>query len=164
MDTELATAHAENETLRAQVAALTTERALYPSKPGETRAGFSTGGVCVEGRTTDIDAVKKWHHDATAWLDWYHREYPKLEARIARLANFTDADVEAVAEAYNKAEANPVMRPCSRCAGKGYHHGFGEYGLDPDWCETCGGGGVELADKNQSIRAALAAYVSREAE
>lgn len=32
---------------------------------------------------------------------------------------------------------------CQRCAGKGYHHGFGEDGHDPDWCEKCGGAGAE---------------------
>jgi hypothetical protein len=29
--------------------------------------------------------------------------------------------------------------PCPRCKGRGYHAGFGEDGLDPDWCEECGG-------------------------
>ena len=33
---------------------------------------------------------------------------------------------------------------CSRCAGKGYHHGFGEHGHDPDWCSECGGCGSWL--------------------
>lgn len=30
---------------------------------------------------------------------------------------------------------------CKRCRGRGYHHGFGERGLDPDWCLDCGGSG-----------------------
>ncbi len=30
---------------------------------------------------------------------------------------------------------------CERCGGKGYHHGFGEHGHDPDWCSECGGAG-----------------------
>lgn len=32
--------------------------------------------------------------------------------------------------------------PCPRCGGKGYHHGFGDDGIDPDWCTLCGGPGV----------------------
>jgi DnaJ-class molecular chaperone len=28
---------------------------------------------------------------------------------------------------------------CPRCNGRGYHHGFGERGHDPDWCEQCDG-------------------------
>lgn len=32
---------------------------------------------------------------------------------------------------------------CARCAGRGYHHGFGEGGADPDWCDKCGGPGQE---------------------
>lgn len=34
-------------------------------------------------------------------------------------------------------------RPCRKCKGKGYHHGFGENGCDPDWCTRCGGPGSE---------------------
>ena len=32
-----------------------------------------------------------------------------------------------------------IVTVCSRCDGRGYHHGFGEHGHDPDWCERCGG-------------------------
>ncbi len=41
-----------------------------------------------------------------------------------------------------EADAELAKRPdiiCDRCKGKGYHHGFGEDGHDPDWCEVCGG-------------------------
>jgi len=31
---------------------------------------------------------------------------------------------------------------CPQCNGAGYHHGFGERGMDPDWCTLCGGPGV----------------------
>lgn len=37
------------------------------------------------------------------------------------------------------------MMPCKRCNGYGYHHGFGEHGHDPDWCETCGGAQTIMA-------------------
>jgi hypothetical protein len=40
-------------------------------------------------------------------------------------------------------EALKQTRPCDRCAGKGYHHGFGEDGCDPDWCSVCGGSGFD---------------------
>lgn len=53
---------------------------------------------------------------------------------------------------------------CSKCDGRGYHHGFGEGGLDPDWCEECGGAiswRPELSDllltKYADLRARLAA-------
>jgi len=34
-------------------------------------------------------------------------------------------------------------RECPQCYGRGYHHGFGELGHDPDWCSMCGGPGTE---------------------
>jgi DnaJ-class molecular chaperone len=37
------------------------------------------------------------------------------------------------------------MTDCHRCTGRGYHHGFGEDGMDPDWCSECGGPG-EVAE------------------
>lgn len=38
---------------------------------------------------------------------------------------------------------DPQFNPCPRCSGKGYHHGFGKGGVDPDWCIDCGGPGQE---------------------
>ena len=55
-------------------------------------------------------------------------------------------------------KANEIdMVPCDRCDGRGYHHGFGEHGHDPDWCVKCDGAqtvhsGVEPPD---AILAAL---------
>lgn len=40
----------------------------------------------------------------------------------------------------------PQFEPCQRCQGKGYHHGFGENGADPDWCESCGGPGEQTTE------------------
>jgi hypothetical protein len=37
---------------------------------------------------------------------------------------------------------NPEFIECPTCKGKGYHHGFGEGGVDPDWCSGCGGPGA----------------------
>jgi hypothetical protein len=45
---------------------------------------------------------------------------------------------------YLQLNVEPEMVVCSTCAGKGYHHGFGEDGRDPDWCEACGGPGKVL--------------------
>lgn len=51
--------------------------------------------------------------------------------------------------------------PCSRCEGRGYHHGFGEHGHDPDWCEVCGGSGfVPGCDDREAMRKALEAAFS----
>lgn len=33
--------------------------------------------------------------------------------------------------------------PCEHCGGKGFHHGFGEDGHDPDPCVVCGGDGLD---------------------
>lgn len=54
---------------------------------------------------------------------------------------------------------HPTMINCERCMGKGYHHGFGEDGADPDWCENCGGGGyvVQQWELSTNVRAALLA-------
>jgi len=35
---------------------------------------------------------------------------------------------------------------CPRCKGRGYHHGFGEHGHDPDWCSECGGDGNDIKE------------------
>jgi hypothetical protein len=40
-----------------------------------------------------------------------------------------------------KLQEDAEFVPCPKCNGKGYHHGFGEHGHDPDWCEMCGGPG-----------------------
>lgn len=39
---------------------------------------------------------------------------------------------------------------CDRCKGKGFHHGFGEDGCDPDWCGDCGGGGCVPAEGEET--------------
>lgn len=48
--------------------------------------------------------------------------------------------------------------PCGRCEGRGYHHGFGDEGFDPDWCEVCGGAGFAPGhDDKSAMKLALAA-------
>jgi len=63
---------------------------------------------------------------------------------------------ETVARAIDATDESPRMIDCPRCKGKGYHHGFGEDGHDPDWCEDCGGPGT-IQDPMQRADAALAA-------
>lgn len=41
---------------------------------------------------------------------------------------------------------------CKRCMGRGYHHGFGENGHNPDWCSECGGQGIEHPRLDQACR------------
>lgn len=70
----------------------------------------------------------------------------------------TNPEARAIIEAALKANEGDMV-PCDRCDGRGWHHGFGERGHDPDWCVKCDGSqvvhsGVEPAD---AIIAALAA-------
>lgn len=51
--------------------------------------------------------------------------------------------------------------PCERCKGVGYHHGFGEHGHDPDWCEVCGGSGfVPGCDDKTAMKKAIDAALA----
>lgn len=66
---------------------------------------------------------------------------------------------EMVSAAYNVflAAINDTA-PCDRCSSNGYHHGFGEHGHDPDWCDICGGSGFVAAhDEMSAMRKALEA-------
>jgi len=44
---------------------------------------------------------------------------------------------------------------CGWCGGKGYHHGFGEGGHDPDWCSRCLGAAKWAEPMTDAGRAAL---------
>lgn len=74
-------------------------------------------------------------------------------------ARITDEMVEAALAAFNKTINDPKFVRCERCGGKGYHHGFGEQGHDPDWCANCGGGGYDIVpgEEARAMRAALEA-------
>jgi hypothetical protein len=51
--------------------------------------------------------------------------------------------------------------PCKRCSSRGYHHGFGEHGHDPDWCDVCGGSGfVPAYDEKSAMKIALETALS----
>jgi hypothetical protein len=68
----------------------------------------------------------------------------------------------AAREAYRAAEESPHVVPCPKCEGRGYHHGFGEDGADPDYCSRCGGGGYDLAEgeEHRPLNDAISAYLS----
>lgn len=55
-----------------------------------------------------------------------------------------------------------TMIACRRCNGTGHHHGFGEHGHDPDWCENCGGCQFvpKYEDDKDSMREALTAALA----
>lgn len=78
----------------------------------------------------------------------------------------SDEIVAVALAAFNKAINDPIMEKCERCSGKGYHHGFGENGHDPDWCEVCGGGAwnVRPGEEDRAMRAALSAALQSERE
>lgn len=77
----------------------------------------------------------------------------------------TDKMVDAALAAFTKVINEPIMLKCERCDGRGYHHGFGENGHDPDWCEICGGCqfvGVP-GEEARAIRAALESALAAQA-
>lgn len=73
-----------------------------------------------------------------------------------------DEMVEKALSSFNKTINEPIMVKCQRCDGRGYHHGFGEDGHDPDWCVECGGNQYDVApgEEFRAMRAALEAALS----
>lgn len=68
----------------------------------------------------------------------------------------TEEQIDAALAAYNFRLSETIT--CFRCQGRGYHHGFGERGHDPDWCEVCGGPGViGVADERDAMKYAIEA-------
>ncbi len=69
---------------------------------------------------------------------------------------------EMVFAAYNRyLNACNETEECERCNGRGYHHGFGMQGHDPDWCENCGGPGIQPKyDEITAMRLALEAALT----
>lgn len=71
-----------------------------------------------------------------------------VAAALARVGNALDVAATRLAEralgdaACGTADGEVLAWvDCPTCDGKGYHHGFGEDGCDPDWCTQCGGPG-----------------------
>lgn len=78
----------------------------------------------------------------------------------------TDEMVEKALSSFNKTINEPIMVKCQRCDGRGYHHGFGEDGHDPDWCVECGGNQYDVApgEESRAMRAALEAALSAQGQ
>jgi hypothetical protein len=87
-------------------------------------------------------------HDFGSWR--YNVQPP------AALPRAPEPDLLVLVES-TAARLESEMVPCPRCTGKGYHHGFGEGGHDPDWCENCGGPGEVGQDPKVILREAFEA-------
>ncbi len=74
----------------------------------------------------------------------------------------TEDMVRAALAKFNETINDPIMEPCGRCEGKGYHHGFGPGGVSPDWCEECGGNqyNVRPGEEDRAMAAALSAALA----
>lgn len=70
--------------------------------------------------------------------------------------------VEAALTKFNEVINDPIMEPCPRCEGKGYHHGFGPDGVSPDWCNDCGGSqyNIRPGEEKRAMEAALTAALA----
>ena len=77
---------------------------------------------------------------------------------VVRAWMLEEETVETVTRRMEMVRCQPTMISCPRCKGSGYHHGFGEDGRDPDWCDKCGGPGL-ICDPFEEARAALTALV-----
>jgi DnaJ-class molecular chaperone len=82
----------------------------------------------------------------------HDKRVSELERRLAeenRIALEREVKVAALTKRLAAAQSEVIV--CDRCKGKGYHHGFGEDGYDPDWCEKCGGSGSWLKEQTQQV-------------
>ena len=70
------------EEARLEIIRLKDQRQLYPTAPGETRAGFSCGGVNLEGRKSDIDAVAQWRHNSVEVLPAVMKRLEALQEEL----------------------------------------------------------------------------------
>lgn len=60
---------------------------------------------------------------------------------------------------FNEVINDPIMEPCPRCNGVGYH-GFGSD--EPDWCENCGGNqyNIRPGEEKRAMEVALTAALA----
>jgi hypothetical protein len=84
--------------------------------------------------------------------------------RVPKAGRVNEEMVGRALAAFNKAISDPIMEKCARCDGKGYHHGFGEDGASPDWCEECGGNqyNVRPGEEARAMKEALTAALHKE--
>lgn len=66
---------------------------------------------------------------------------------VRQLLNTGEAEVVREVKEANRKLWGEI--PCDRCSGRGYHHGFGENGTDPDWCSKCGGPGIDFVPRDE---------------
>lgn len=100
-------------------------------------------GVCFEGDKRALNCL----HCAVGALS---AQATTLRDAMAR---------EKLSETIANADYEPSMAQCDRCSGRGYHHGFGEDGADPDWCTVCGGAGEVIAPDALSYEQAIAGAI-----
>jgi predicted nucleic acid-binding Zn-ribbon protein len=138
---------------------------LRPWQPGDDMTNVS---VSAEDRKAgspkpgDMIARNPKNH-ADQWLvaaAYFADNFEPLAAHTSQGAvTITDEMVEAALTAFNASVNAPQMVPCPKCEGRGYHHGYGEDGADPDWCSECGGNqfNVVPGEEERAMRAALEA-------
>jgi hypothetical protein len=70
--------------------------------------------------------------------------------------------IEVALAKFNEVINDPIMEPCPRCEAKGYHHGFGPGGVEPDWCENCGGNqyNIRPGEEKRAMESALTAALA----
>lgn len=75
---------------------------------------------------------------------------------------FSPRAIEAALAKFNEVINDPIMEPCPRCEAKGYHHGFGPGGVEPDWCENCGGNqyNIRPGEEKRAMESALSAALA----
>lgn len=118
-------------------------------------------GMASAGHMCDIliRVNGEWKRFEADWI-----KYLKPIETQPAAPQVSDAMVQKALSAYEKASEAPCMIDCTRCEGLGYHHGFGEDGVSPDWCDECGGTGRYEApgEFERCIRIALEAALRGE--
>jgi hypothetical protein len=110
-------------------------------------------GVAAIDKTT----VERWEMAPhIRIIDGALAQHANILDRAVLPYGVTDEMVERALDAWN---ASPDLVNCQKCEGSGYHHGFGEGGVDPDWCTVCGGSGYDIPPDAEStmMRHALTA-------
>lgn len=86
--------------------------------------------------------ITKTYQDMTKKIESSTPETPQQS--LLAIHGVSHSALLEVVKALRNDEPNFKFKPCSNCKGKGYTHGYGEYGVDADWCNSCGGMGEEV--------------------